>query len=82
VILVCTEYVHLPRWYNYQMIRVKPKDTMRLQQSRVYLALDNPQKWNGNPPDSDARCGLETCAGKSVDADINRQGWGDLWLSE
>jgi hypothetical protein len=55
---------------------------MQLQRNRVDPALDNPQKWNGNPTDSDARCGLETCAGKSVDADINRQGWGDLCLSE
>jgi len=50
---------------------------MRFQRSSAYPALGNPQKWNGNPTDSDARCGLETCAGKSVHADMNLQGWGD-----
>jgi hypothetical protein len=43
---------------------------MRLRRSRVFTALGNPQKWDGNPIDSD-----EGRAGH-----MRRQGLGGLWL--
>jgi hypothetical protein len=44
---------------------------MRLWRSRVFIALGNPQKRDGNLIDSD-----EKRAG-----DMRRQGLGDLWLT-
>ena len=51
-----------------------------MQRIRVDSVPGNPHKWNGSPIDSAVRYLLETCAGNSVDADTNRQGWSDLWL--
>jgi len=54
---------------------------MRFQRCSVYPSLGNPQKWNGSPIDSEVRSRPKTYAGKSLNADMNRQGQGDSWLS-